>query len=71
MKKIYKKLTEDQKKRGVIFSSTLSEYTEECLIDNIHEVLKTDDDNNKTIDRLMDDSFFNASPIYKFNIIRQ
>ena len=70
MKKIYKKLTEEQKKRGVIFSSCLSEYRYELIEDTIHEVLKDDDDSNEEIKRLKDDKFFNGSH-WNFNILRQ
>lgn len=76
MKKIYLKLTEDQKRRGVIFSSTLS-YTKTDDLYNVlnlhkktHEVLSTDEDKNETIKRLLNDSFFNRSS-YKYNVIRQ
>ena len=70
MKKIYKKLTAEQKKRGVIFSSTLSKYTDECLLDKVHEVFDNNERGQKIIERLYNDSFFNASPIFKYNIIR-
>jgi hypothetical protein len=73
MKKIYKKLTESQIKRGVVFSSCLSEYrTEQTDKDTIHEVFKeqTQQEQNETIARLKNDKFFNPSH-YKFNIIRQ
>ena len=70
MRKIYKKLTEDQKKRNVIFSSCLSVYTTEQETDTIHEVLNTDEDKNETIKRLKDDKFFNKSH-FKYNIIRR
>ena len=70
MKKIYRKLTKDQKERGVIFSSTLSRYTTELTTDTMHEVFATDPDAYGTISRLKDDKFFNNSP-WKYNIIRQ
>ena len=70
MKKVYKKLLKEQKKRGIIFSSTLSKYKTECLLDNVHEVNKKNDDKEKTIERLKNDSFFDKSPIFKYNIIR-
>jgi len=70
MKKLYRKLTKDQKKRGVIFSSALSGYTSECFLDTIHEVFNNNEKGQKTIERLKDDSFFNNSPIFKYNIIR-
>jgi len=69
MKKIYTKLTEEQKKRGVIFSSCLSVYKTEQLNDTIHEVFITDKDKDEKIRRLLDDSFFNKSH-FKFNIVR-
>ena len=70
MKKIYKKLTDDQLKRGVVFSSCLSVYRNEQSSDTIHEVLQDDSDISAHIARLKDDKFFNASH-FKFNIIRQ
>ena len=70
VKKIYKKLTEDQNKRKVIFSSTLSTNTTELKGDTINEVLATDADKYEQIRRLTDDSFFNKS-YFKYNIIRR
>lgn len=64
MRKVYKKLTVDQKARGVIFSSELKGGN------TIHEVLKDDEDKDRTIERLLDDSFFDNSP-YKYNEIRR
>jgi hypothetical protein len=71
MKKVYKKLTEEQIKRGVIFSSCLSTERNEQEGDTIHEVLKTDDDitRDETINRLLNDKFFNNSH-FKYNIVR-
>lgn len=69
MRKIYRKLTKDQKERGIIFSSTLSRYTTELTTDTIHEVHKDDPDAYNKIQRLKDDKFFNNSP-WKYNIIR-
>jgi hypothetical protein len=69
MIKVYKKLTSDQKERGVIFSSCLSTQMSEMQKDTIHEVFKTDDDKENMIRRLKDDKFFNNSP-WRFNIIR-
>ena len=65
MKKVYKKLTEDQKARKIVFSSQL-------MPDNdptIHEVHENDPEKNKTIERLKNDSFFNNSP-WAYNLIR-
>lgn len=70
-KKIYKKLTKEQKERGVIFSSTLSKYREEMENDIIHEVFKTEEDINEHINRLLDDKFFNSLDMYRYNIIRR
>jgi len=70
VKKVYKKLTEDQKKRGVIFSSCLSVYRFETTQDTKHEVLNTEEDKDDIIRRLKDDKFFNQSH-FKFNIIRK
>ena len=70
MIKVYKKLTNDQIIRGVVFSSCLSKYRTELETDTIHEVLKDDVDQENTIRRLKDDKFFNGSP-WNYNIIRQ
>lgn len=71
MHKIYKRLTADQKARGVIFSSTLSRATTELASDTIHEVFETDRDKYDVIERLKDDKFFNGNTCgWKYNIIR-
>ena len=64
MRKVYKALTNEQKNRGVIFSSE--------LIGGglVHEVFKDDENKNEKIRRLLDDKFFNNSP-YKRNEIHQ
>lgn len=69
MRKIYRKLTKEQKERGVIFASTLSRHTFECADDLTHEVFATDPDKYDQIRRLKDDKFFDNSP-WKYNIIR-
>lgn len=69
MQKVYKKLTKDQKERGVIFSSCLSKSTTETAKDTVHEVMKGDPNKDKVIQRLKDDSFFRDGP-WKYNIIR-
>lgn len=66
MRKVYKKLTQEQKERGVIFSSVLKGGSTETL----HEVMSTDSDAQEQIRRLKDDKFFNGSP-YTHNEIRQ
>jgi hypothetical protein len=69
MRKIYRKLTKEQRDRGVIFSSTLSKYTTEMVGDTTHEVMMDNPDSCEEIRRLKDDKFFNNSP-WKYNIIR-
>ena len=70
MRKIYKKLTNSQKERGIIFSSSLSKYTVEEKDGLTHEVTTDQENKDETIRRLLDDSFFNKSP-WKYNIIRK
>jgi hypothetical protein len=66
MKKKYLKLTDDQKARGVIFSSQLQPGNK------IHEVFSTDDDQKIVKKRLLNDSFFDNSHCgYTFNEIRE
>lgn len=78
MEKIYKKLTEDQIERGIVFSSTLStEKTEQDgdLIQEVKDIDQTKDLGNENlrigleIRLLKNDRFFNDSP-WKYNIIR-
>ena len=72
MRKIYRKLTEDQKARGIMFSSTLSGGTVERSFDTMHEVHKDDPEKWEKIDRLRDDKFFNDNTCgWKYNIIRR
>jgi hypothetical protein len=68
MKKLYRKLTLEQRKKNVIFSSCLS--VNKFEQGTIHEVMENDDDKWTKIERLKDDKFFNASH-YKYNIIRE
>ena len=74
--KIYNKLTQDQKKRGVMFSSTLSpDKSDDDISLTIHEVflqqwVEDQQEAEETIQRLKNDSFFNMSD-YGFNIIRE
>jgi hypothetical protein len=70
VRKVYKKLTEEQKNRSVIFSSCLSRYRFETTEDTKHEVFSFDVDKHLKIARLKDDKFFNSSH-FKFNVIRQ
>lgn len=70
MRKIYKELTADQKARGIIFSSTLSNATTELMNDTIHEVLKDDADKYECINNLKDVKFFRNSP-WKYCIERK
>ena len=65
MRKTYKELTEDQKKRGIIFSSQLMPDDNST----IHEVHEDDEDKDIVISRLKDDKFFNNRH-YKYNLIK-
>ena len=69
MQKVYKKLSQDQIKRGVIFSSCLSVFRTEQSTDLIHEVLESEPDKWQRVERLKVDKFFNASH-WKYNILR-
>lgn len=68
MRKVYKELTQDQKERGVIFSSQLqpSGTIHEVTKENLYQCSK----GTNKIDLLLDDKFFNNSH-YKFNEIRK
>lgn len=71
MQKVYRTLTADQRKRGVIFSSTLSAMKIEQTGDTIHEVYESDIEKFTTIENLKNDSFFDGNPCgWKYNIIR-
>ena len=70
MRKIYKELTKEQIKEGVIFTSTLSKYTVEDDNDTIHKVYRDNNNRDLIIDRLLNDSFFNRSN-FKYNIIKK
>lgn len=67
MRKIYRKLTKEQKEAGGIFSSCLSPVKYET--GTIHEVKADDPDRENIIRRLKDYKFFDISQ-YKYNIIR-
>lgn len=69
MKNIYRKLTKEQKERGVIFSSTLSNESKEQIGDTTHEVFNKDEFKLVKIDRLKKADFFNEYK--KYNIIRK
>lgn len=69
MKNIYRKLTKEQKERGVIFSSVLAKDTNIYDEDMIHEVFEDTYDKEKVIERLSNAEFF--SEIYKYNIIKK
>lgn len=64
MKKTYLKLTDDQKVRGVIFSSQLMPGG------TLHEVFENEGRANEKIERLYNDKFFNSSN-YTHNEIRK
>ena len=70
MRKIYRKLTVDQRARGVVFSSSLSETRQEGRV--VHEVRADDPDKDRLIKNLLEDSFFDDPMCqYKFNIVRR
>ena len=69
MRKIYKELTKEQKERGVIFSSTLSDNKTETEFDTIHEVFESDNRKEDLIKNLSEDGFFKG--FRKYNIIRR
>ena len=70
MKKIYRKLLQEQRDRGVYFSSTLSKTKEEDGSSDRHEIMHGDPDAERRIALLKNDKFFEDSP-WKYNIIRQ
>ena len=70
MNKVYKKLTQEQKSKGIIFTSTLSKSRTELESDLTHTVYNTTDNKTRKIALLKDDSFFNSSP-WEYNIIRK
>jgi hypothetical protein len=70
MRRVYLELTADQVKRGVCFSSSLSMNKTEDEDGTVHEVLKNHADAYEQKRRLLDDSFFNASP-WNYNVVRR
>ena len=70
MKKIYRKLTKDQKNRGIIFSSCLKGAKDERINNTIHEVHKCNPERDNIINNLKNDKFFNDSP-WSYNEIRK
>lgn len=72
MRNVYRKLTKEQKERGVIFSSELIPKAgqmkgfERC----VHEVKAEQVDKWEVIERLTDNSFFRNSP-FDYNLIRK
>ena len=69
MKTIYGKLNINQISEDIIYTSTLSMHTTEQPEDTIHIVLDTDEDKDRTINRLKNVTFFKNSP-WKYHIIR-
>ena len=71
MQKVYRTLTSDQRKRGVIFSSTLSAMKIEQPENTVHEVYADDCNKEIEIENLKNDSFFDDNLCgWKYNIIR-
>jgi len=68
---VMRELTDEQKERGVIFSSALSVTREGDADRTIHEVLgsMSEEEQNEMQDRLNDHGFFDASH-YNYNIVR-
>lgn len=64
MRKVYKKLTEEQYNRGVIFSSQLQPDG------SLHEVTNNTQDKDIVIARLLNDKFFNQSG-FKYNEVHR
>ena len=67
MKKLWKKLTKEQKRRGIVFSSTLSNSVVENKQNIISEVFYDDEDGNRKIEKLLS---YNVDIFWKYNIIR-
>jgi len=70
MIKIKKKLTETQKKRGVIFSSTLSNSRTEQPEDYVHEILTGLEGIEETKKNLISNDLIGIFENFKYNIIR-
>lgn len=62
-------LTQDQRARGVIFSSTLSNSRKEQPGDKVHEIFEDTPDKQSKIDALNNDHLFEDSP-WSYNIVR-
>ena len=74
IKKIYLKLTKQQKQNKIMFSSTLSKHRFETEEDTTHELsekmfCKNEKEFKRKEELLRDSSFFNNSH-FKYNIIR-
>ena len=72
---IHRKLTADQKRRGVIFSSQLLKIVNHYDTDlkghgKVHEVKGNDPNAQGKIANLKDTTFFAQDSQYRFNIIR-
>lgn len=76
VRKIYRKLTKEQKERGVVFASTLSTTTSDDVEGRTtHEITREEWRENEKearqkMQRLKDDKFFNRSH-FRYNIIRE
>lgn len=73
MKKVYRKLTKDQKERGVIFSSQLI-VREDCETNydfKIHEVYEDNKNKDVFIENLLNDRFFDRNADISHNEIRR
>lgn len=74
-RKVHKKLTKEQKERGVIFSSELKVLNNPEFNDDYKEVLATDKDGVRKIELLKNTSFFEGMAeefgLNVINIIRR
>ena len=74
-KNVYRKLTSDQKERGVVYSSMIVVMNEPSIEPVLHEVFRDDPDKWDKIKRLQDVAFFKRMAVdfgYKAeNIIRR
>ena len=69
MKKIWRRITKEQKKKSIVFSATPSNHFVETKKDTTYEVFNDDEDMNEKIEKLLSDKF-NKDTTWKHNIIR-
>ena len=73
VRKLYRKLTKDQVRRGVVFSSTLSPTRDDEGL-NTHEITRKqwreDEKESREREKRLKDTRFFAESHFKYNIIR-